>query len=573
MWNQLPVALIAIVLLSNGASARWLRNRDSVTVTLPAFEATSTSSILDDLLKNLQNLNIPGLGNDPVVVMSTQTVAPVPLPTVSVLGYDVIPAGAYSEQPTEDTASSTPATQIFTPNPSVIPTVVATTPYSPSTLAYTPTPVPASPSTLIASVSEAPSPVVLPSATSTAVSSFTPIRSESSTAIPFLRGVNLGGWLILEKWMGSDAFNGDFSGASDQWSFDSIAGAEAALQAHWSTYFTEDDIKAIAATGINALRIPIGYWAYDNSNTPYIQGADAFLEQAIGWARNSGLKVWVDCHGSPGSQNGFDNSGHSGNVEWQSGNNLEQSISVLKTMAQKYGAAQYADVVVGLEMVNEPISWGSNDFSVTQSWAREAYAAVKSVTENENLIIVMHDSFVTPLAWTDLGGSLIGGGSKTFGLDTHLYQLWGETNNAFDQDQHITTACGWASDLATSNAVMPTYVGEWSTATNICVNPDGSTTAGTSCSAAGCQCQSADFDDWNDVMVSTVRKFVEAQLDVFESSSSGYFIWSAKGPGGWGFLKGIEKGTIPNPVTSRQFPSQCGGGYSQRRNERGSLVV
>ena len=137
------------------------------------------------------------------------------------------------------------------------------------------------------------------------------------------------------------------------------------------------------------------------------------------------------------------------------------------------------------------------------------------------------------------------------------------------QDQHIAEACGWGQNLKTANDLMPTYVGEWSAATNVCVNPDGSTTGGTSCSVAGCQCQSADFDEWNDGMIEVVRKYVEAQMDAFEKSSSGYFMWAAKGPGGWGFLNGIKNGVVPNPVTSRKYGSQCGG--NGRREVRGSL--
>ena len=257
--------------------------------------------------------------------------------------------------------------------------------------------------------------------------------------------------------------------------------------------------------------------------------------------------------------------------EWQQDDNLQRSIDVLMTMAAKYGAEGYADVVVGLELTNEPISYGNNVFSVTQSWAQEAYAAVKAEVANENLVIVMHDAFQTPLAWMDVAKGLISGGARTFGVDTHLYQLYTDTENTYTQAQHITEACGWAANLATANAVMPTYVGEWSAATNICVNPDGSTTAGTSCSVSGCQCQSADFSTWNDAMVEQVRKYIEAQLDVFESSSSGYFMWAAKGPGGWGFLNGIGNGVIPNPVTSRKYSNQCGG--SSRREIRGALGV
>lgn len=226
-------------------------------------------------------------------------------------------------------------------------------------------------------------------------------------------------------------------------------------------------------------------------------------------------------------------------------------------MAKKYGSMEYADVVVGLEMTNEPISYGNNQFSITQSWAQEAYTAVKAQIQNPNLVVVMHDAFQGATAWTDVASSLIGTGKKTFGVDTHLYQLYTDADNALTQAEHISKACGWSTDLAVSNAVMPTYVGEWSPATNICVNPDGSTTAGTSCSVSGCQCQSGNFDDLNEAMVKQMRMFVEAQLDVFESSSSGYFMWAAKGPGGWGFLNGIEKGVIPNPVTSRKYSSQC----------------
>jgi len=355
-----------------------------------------------------------------------------------------------------------------------------------------------------------------------------------------------------------DVFTGNFAGAVDQWSFDSISGAQSALETHWSTFFTESDIKSIAATGINALRIPIGYWAYDNFNTPYIKGADEYLEKAIGWARNLNMKVWIDCHGSPGSQNGFDSSGRAGTVEWQQPENLLRSITVLQIMAAKYGTKEYADVVVGLELINEPISWGANNFTITQSWAEMAYEAVKSEVENKNLIIVMHDGFRGPLSWISVAKKLNAVGMKpTFGVDTHLYQVYGDYDNQLTQEGHISRACNWSNSLATANAIMPTYVGEWSSETNICVSKDGSTSPGTRCSTQGCQCQSAHFSTWKTGLVEQVRRYAEAQMDVFEENTSGYFMWAAKGPGGWGFLNGIEIGAIPNPVTSRKYPKQC----------------
>jgi glucan 1,3-beta-glucosidase len=386
----------------------------------------------------------------------------------------------------------------------------------------------------------------------------------SSTSIPFLRGVNLGGWFILEKWMNPDVFTGNFANAWDQYSFDSIDGAAAALKDHWDTWITEDDITDLKNAGINALRIPIGFWAYDNANTPYVQGADAYLEKAIGWARTAGMKVWVDCHGSPGSQNGYDNSGHAGNVEWQQYNNLDRSISVLKTMAAKYGATAYSDVVVGLELTNEPISYGNNQFSVTKSWALEAYAAVRAAAANKKMIIVMHDAFETPLAWVDTVKSASAGG--TFGIDTHLYQLFDDADNSMTQSQHIAEACEWSTNLAKAKADFPVYVGEWSAETNVCVNTDGTTLAGSVCTESGCQCQSnTDIEYWSTAMQAQVRRYIEAQLDTFEANTNGYFMWSAKGPDGWSLLNLINAGIFPSPITARKYADQCSS-YTKRQD-------
>jgi aryl-phospho-beta-D-glucosidase BglC (GH1 family) len=56
---------------------------------------------------------------------------------------------------------------------------------------------------------------------------------------------------------------------------------------------------------LNHVRIPIGYWAYDVApGEPYIQGQHNYLLQAISWAEKYNLKVIVDLHGAPGSQNG-----------------------------------------------------------------------------------------------------------------------------------------------------------------------------------------------------------------------------------------------------------------------------
>jgi len=125
----------------------------------------------------------------------------------------------------------------------------------------------------------------------------------------------------------------------DEWTFGQYQDpnvARAKLTEHWDTWITESDFSAIAAAGyvigctaalcaasfefnrglnkglfanfrLNHVRIPIGYWAYDVApGEPYISGQNAYLLKAIAWAAIYNLKVIVDLHGAPGSQNGYE---------------------------------------------------------------------------------------------------------------------------------------------------------------------------------------------------------------------------------------------------------------------------
>lgn len=404
----------------------------------------------------------------------------------------------------------------------------------------------------------------VPSGTPTGALPYGPIGTAPATnpRPTYLYGTNAGGHLIVEKWMTPDLFEG--TNATDQYTLDQTDGAKAKLQNHWNTYYTKDDFAAMKKWGLNAVRIPIGFWAYDNAGTPYLSGADVYLERMIEWCRELGLWVLVDCHGSPGSQNGFDNSGHSGEALWQTGDNMNRSVSVLQTMAAKYGSMNYSDVVWGLQLVNEPISWNQSKLEVTQEWTQKTYQSVRGVTENKDLVIVMHDGFEGPSNWTDVGNAIMSNNSRSattgFVVDTHLYQNQVEADKSLTQPEHIKKACAWmhTSLLPQNASSLPVIVGEFSAATDICANPDGSTVAGTSCSIDGCQCASnVDIQWWNQPLKDVTRQFFEAELEAFEKGAQGWSVWSWKGPGGWGMENLIENGVVGHSVHDRKFGKQC----------------
>lgn len=76
-----------------------------------------------------------------------------------------------------------------------------------------------------------------------------------------VRGVNLGGWLILEKWMTPAVFDGLPSHVNDEYALTQYLGyseAERRLKAHWESWVTEADIIQMKNNGINHVRIPVG---------------------------------------------------------------------------------------------------------------------------------------------------------------------------------------------------------------------------------------------------------------------------------------------------------------------------
>lgn len=111
----------------------------------------------------------------------------------------------------------------------------------------------------------------------------------------------MGGWLLLEPWITPSIFQKYGGNIVDEYTLTQQApDAESVLQAHWASWVTEADFQKAAGAGLNLVRIPVGYWAFEKyPGDPYIQGAAEYLDQAIGWAANAGLNVWVDLHGKP----------------------------------------------------------------------------------------------------------------------------------------------------------------------------------------------------------------------------------------------------------------------------------
>lgn len=168
-----------------------------------------------------------------------------------------------------------------------------------------------------------------------------------------IKGVNLGNWLVLEKWMCPSMFEGTH--AEDEYHLAKALPFEVyreRIQRHRAEYITEHDFAAIAHMGFNAVRIPVPYFIFGRRE-PFIE-CFRELDYAFDWAEKWGIRILIDLHTVPGSQNGFDNGGLSGVCKWaQMPEEVEYILNVLEKLAWRYGKRKG---LLGIEALNEPVT-------------------------------------------------------------------------------------------------------------------------------------------------------------------------------------------------------------------------
>jgi glucan 1,3-beta-glucosidase len=378
-----------------------------------------------------------------------------------------------------------------------------------------------------------------------------------------VRGVNLGGWFVLEPWITPSIFSewANSQTVVDEYTYTKTLGkaeASSRLTNHWNTWITQADFNAIAAAGLNHVRIPIGYWAVAPlDGDPYVQGQLPILDQAIGWARSAGLKVLLDLHGAPGSQNGFDNSGRYGPIAWLQGDTVAQTVTAIQNLAQHYSGD--SDVVTAIELLNEPAGWALNLDGI-KNFYNSGYQTVRA--NAGDTVVCIHDAFQDFQSWN----GFLSQPSGNVMLDTHQYQIFSPAENAMSPAAHVSTACALGPKLAGTDKW--TIVGEWTGAQTDCAKWlnilgkgarydgtfPGSSTVG-SCNGKYTGTVAAlSNDDKNNL-----RHFIEAQLDAYERHTGWIFwTWVTESAPEWHMKDLLANGLFPQPLTSRQYPGQCG---------------
>jgi hypothetical protein len=271
-----------------------------------------------------------------------------------------------------------------------------------------------------------------------------------------LRGLDLGGWFIMEKWMcplDSGSLPDTYSAITNLDSRFGVATEQSLIRCYQTNWITAGDLDNITNGGFNCVRMPV-WWGnfYSITNTTssgWRTDAFAVLDWLVTSCAARGIYVVIDLHGVVGGQTTSDDTGwQNQNGYWSSSTNQSQTSYLWTQIASHYRGNS---AVAGYDLINEPAG-APNTAAVLAAYAN-LYTIVRSADPGHVLFI---EGTFGNWNWSMLPNPSVYGWTNIV-YSMHEYQ-WGATNAAgieagadnqvADFDNHL----GWN---------VPDYVGEW----------------------------------------------------------------------------------------------------------------
>lgn len=277
----------------------------------------------------------------------------------------------------------------------------------------------------------------------------------------FVKGANLGGWLVLERWIQPVLFELHAPNATDEWTFsEQASNASEALQVHWSTFITEDHIRMLASVNGNHLRIPVGYWAFiqPDPGEPFVStGQKAHLERILGYCDKYKIHAFIDLHGMPGSQNGEHHSGRITQIQFFNDYNMERSLNTVRAVVNWVNALDptLKARVAGIQPVNEPHMENAAEVDRLKRFYTDAYGVINA--SPYKMAMIFHDGFQGLNSFSDFLDA-----SANAVIDLHAYHAFPPNPNKTSIIENICDRQHNAEHFH-----LPIFYGEWSLSSGI----------------------------------------------------------------------------------------------------------
>lgn len=260
-----------------------------------------------------------------------------------------------------------------------------------------------------------------------------------------LKGVNLGGWLMMEGYLLHGAnipekrFRADFArrlGKKALEDFDeSFRGA----------FVREDDIRRIAGFGFNCIRVPFHFRVVESAPFRYPASGLKFLDKVVGWAKKHRIWAILDLHAAPGSQNKdwhADSAGEA--LFWAKKSYWRRVFALWEFLADRY---KNEESIAGYDLLNESVL---EDTGLLNTFYRTLIRRIRTIDRN-------HILFVEGNTWATDIACLEGFDDDNYALSIHSYEPSAFTFNLVPHRRYPSGS----KNVACSKAALRRHLGQY----------------------------------------------------------------------------------------------------------------
>ncbi|KAI9889687.1 MAG: hypothetical protein M1814_005088 [Vezdaea aestivalis] len=360
-----------------------------------------------------------------------------------------------------------------------------------------------------------------------------------------IRGVNLGSWLVAEPWMMGGLWRDGMGCGSAKSEFDCVSflkqeTANAKFQSHWASWITKSDLQEMKNYGLNTIRIPVGYWIYDDivlDSEHFPRGGLKFLTQMCGWAAEIGLYIIIDLHGAPYAQQSDAFTGQlNPNPGFYGKDGYARAVKFWQWMTKIIHTDSNFRTVGMVGILNEPTA---DNPGRTGSMITDFYPTVlKKIRETEASVGAknkLHVQFMDKM-WRSGDATQALPKDDSIAFSDHNYIKY--ANPGPHQQDYISASC---RDNRMADGQAPKIVDEWSLsiADDLERNPEFAANAG-----------NKDF----------YSRWFSAQIQTYEKQTNGWVFWSWRNELGdyrWSYKLAVESGAIPKDLNAAVKRQVC----------------
>lgn len=230
-----------------------------------------------------------------------------------------------------------------------------------------------------------------------------------------LRGVNLGGWLMMEGYIlgGRNIPEKDFKAKLSK-----AQGKKALADFVGSfrdNFIREEDFQRIRRLGANCVRLPYNQRLIEDEEKPgkYDRAGLDCLRRAVGWCKKYGLYCILDLHAAIGCQNADWHADSRGEkLFWQNKKFRRRTVDVWRFLAEQFKAEP---AVAGYDILNEPVCRGTKEIGALRDFYRQAIKAIRQV-DQKHIILCEGNLWASDLSVLD---KLKG---RNIAISAHFYE-------------------------------------------------------------------------------------------------------------------------------------------------------